>query len=66
VHRDTARGAVAGHFARSDIPRAWQAASKVGDLDRRIEAAKKVYEVWAGRDREEADRAWYRLFPPGQ
>ena len=42
--------------------RAWEVVGQVADLDRKIEAATPVYEVWAGRDPEGAKVAWELMF----
>lgn len=61
-HLDAAHTAEARVFAKADLARAWEAVGQVADFDRRIEAAKPVYEVWAGRDAQGAAEAWEWMF----
>lgn len=61
-HLDAVRAAEARAFAKTDLARAWEAVGQVADFDRKIEAAKPVYEVWAGRDPQGAAQAWEVMF----
>ena len=61
-HRDAALAGEARAFAKEDLGRAWDAAGRISDLDRRIAAATPVYRIWSGRDPEGARQAWEQMF----
>lgn len=59
---DAGHAAGARAFAKTDRSRAWEAVGKVADFDRKIEAAKPVYQVWEGRDPDGAAAGWELMF----
>ena len=57
--------ALARHWSATDPMKAWGFAARVGDFNKRVEAATEVFKEWEKTDREAATKAWVELFPGG-
>lgn len=66
TYKDEGTAALAGVFSKSDIGKAWQYASQVGDFQKRVDTATVVFKEWERIDHNGATAAWNTLFNAGQ